>query len=163
MARPLRIEYEGAWYHVMNRGAGRRVTFPDGDAYQRFLDTLAETVDRFRIEVHAYCLMPNHYHLLLRTPFANLGRAMRHLDGVYTQRYNRVAGTDGPLFRGRYKAILVESDAYLLTVSRYIHRNPIDCLTPLTAELEGWRWSSYPEYIGARPSAPWIRGEGVKS
>jgi len=156
MARPLRIEYEGAWYHVMNRGAGRRVTFPDGGAYQLFLDTLAEAVDRFRIEVHAYCLMPNHYHLLLRTPFANLSRGMRHIDGVYTQRHNRALATDGPLLRGRYKAIVVESDAYLLTVSRYIHRNPVDCMTPLAAQIEDWRWSSYPEYVGARPPAPWI-------
>ena len=118
MSRPQRIIYEDAWYHVMNRGAGRRKIFNDRADREIFLETLGEACHQFCIEVHAYCLMGNHYHLLLKTPQANLSRAMRHINGVYTQRYNRSNKTDGSLFRGRYQAILVDSDAYLL------HLNP---------------------------------------
>jgi putative transposase len=156
MSRPLRIEYEGAWYHVMNRGRGRATTFPDERTYQVFLETVAEAQERFRLQVHAYCLMPNHYHLLVRTPLANLARGMRHIDGLYTQRHNRLVGTDGPLFRGRYKAILVDADAYLLAVSRYIHRNPIDGRRPLVGRLEDWSWSSYPAYVGSEKAPAWL-------
>lgn len=156
MSRPLRIEFEGAWYHVMNRGRGRQTTFPGERGYALFVDTLAEAAERFGVEVHAYCLMPNHYHLFVRTPRSNLARAMRHVDGIYTQRHNRLMQTDGPLFRGRYKAILVEADAYLLSVSRYIHRNPIDARCPLVERLQQWPWSSYPEYVGAREAPDWL-------
>ena len=90
-----------------------------------FLNLLSEIHRRYRVEIHCYCLMDNHYHLLIRTPLANLSRAMRHLDGIYTQRFNRQTRTDGPLFRGRYKSILVECDNYLLQLSRYIHLNPV--------------------------------------
>jgi len=103
MVRPLRIEFEGAWYHVMNRGAARRDVFVSDSQRERFLELLADLVERFGIETHAYCLMGNHYHLLLHTPFGNLGRGMRHLNGVYTQFFNRDQGRDGALFRGRYK------------------------------------------------------------
>ena len=118
MARPLRIEYPGAWYHVMNRGAGRKKIFNATPHYELFLTLLEEVSERFGAEIHAYCLMGNHYHLLLHTPEGNLQRSMRHLNGVYTQRYNRMRGTDGPLFRGRYKAIVVDADHYLLHLSR---------------------------------------------
>ena len=126
MTRPLRIEYEDAYYHVMNRGRGRQWVFPAADYYEDYLQCLSEANKRFGIEIHAYCLIGNHYHLLIKTPRGNLGRAMRHIDGVYTQRHNRRKRTDGPLFRGRYKAIVVDVSSYLLQVSRYIHRNPID-------------------------------------
>ena len=126
MARPLRIEYSGAWYHVMNRGAGHREIYSDDVSRRRFLMLLDDINERYDVEIHAWCLMSNHYHLLVCTPKPNLGRAMRHVDGVYAQWWNRHRGTDGPLFRGRYKAILVDSNSYLLQLSRYIHRNPLE-------------------------------------
>lgn len=156
MSRPLRIEFEGAWYHVMNRGKAQQRTFPGDSAYTAFLDTLAEASHRFRLAIHAYCLMPNHYHLLVQTPLGNLSRCMRHVDGLYTQRHNRLKRTDGPLFRGRYQAILVDADAYLLSVSRYIHRNPVDARRPLVHQLEDWPWSSYPAYINAVHAPGWL-------
>ena len=135
MSRPLRIEYEDAFYHVMNRGRGRENTFlSDGD-FKYFLYCIEQASLRFNIEVHSYCLMTNHYHLLIKTPDANLGRAMKHINGLYTQYFNRAHNTDGALFRGRYKAVLVDADNYLLHVSRYIHRNPIETNTPLVEEL----------------------------
>jgi len=89
----------------MNRGAGRKAIFDYAAHHALFLELLRDIVEMFKVEIHAYCLMDNHYHLLVKTPHANLGRAMRHLNGVYTQRHNRIANTDGPLFRGRYKAL----------------------------------------------------------
>jgi len=154
MARPLRIEYIGAWYHVMNRGTGRRRTFPDDALRREFLRLLGDLHDTYAVYCHAYCLMGNHYHLLVQTGRANLGRAMRHLDGVYTQRHNRHLKTDGPLFRGRYKAIVIERDRYLLRVSRYIHRNPL--AAGLCDQLVEYPWSSYPVYAGLRPAPPWL-------
>ena len=124
MSRALRIEYEGAWYHIMNRGAGKQIIFHNETHYNLFLKLLSEIHNRYRIEVHAYCLMNNHYHLLIRTPLANLSRAMRHINGVYSQRYNGLQKTDGPLFRGRFKSIIIDSENYLLRLSRYIHLNP---------------------------------------
>lgn len=154
MSRPQRIMYENAYYHVMNRGAGRRQIFHNRVDRGIFLQTIGEACHQFSIEVHAYCLMGNHYHLLIKTPQANLSRAMRHINGVYTQRYNRLNDTDGSLFRGRYKAILVDSDAYLLHLSKYIHLNPmsarlIDC-------LEQYEWSSYLAYIDKINPPTWL-------
>jgi REP element-mobilizing transposase RayT len=148
MPRPQRIEYENAFYHVMNRGRERHTIFHGDEYYQCFLDTIAQAQQRFKCIVHAYCLMGNHYHLLIETPNANLSRIMRHINGVYTQRYNRLKLIDGPLFRGRYKAILIDHEAYLLQLSRYIHRNPIETKVPLVEQLEDYPWSSYPAYVG---------------
>jgi len=106
MSRPLRIEYPGAWYHVMNRGRRADDIFTGRKDYQCFVDLLQETSEMWGIRIAAYCLMPNHYHLLIQTPQANLSRSMRHVNGVYTQRYNRRHGCDGQLFQGRYKAIV---------------------------------------------------------
>ena len=161
MARPLRIEFEGAWYHVMNRGAGQREIFASDEQRQGFLDLLGDARERFGVETHAFCLMGNHYHLLLHTPQANLSRAMRHIDGVYTQRYNRAVGSDGPLFRGRFRSIVVDADAYLLAVSRYIHRNP--AAAGLVAEPIDYPWSSYPAYVGRAAAPPWLERDVVWS
>ncbi len=154
MPRPIRIEYENASYHVMNRGAGYRDIFHDKKDFEAFLQTLEEAHKRFGIQVLCYCLMSNHYHLLLKTPEANLGRAMRHINGVYTQRYNRLHKTDGALFRGRYKAILVEEDSYQLQVSRYIHRNPAEA--QMVDQLEDYPWSSYPVYLKRKRVPVWL-------
>jgi len=159
MSRPLRIEYENAYYHVMNRGQARQKIFPAEEYSQAFLATLAEAHERFGLQIHAYCLMSNHYHLLVKTPEGNLQRAMRHVGGVYTQRYNRLKKTDGPLFKGRYKAILVDSDSYLLQLSKYIHRNPVDAGT--VRRLQDYPWSSYPSYIGKRAPEPWLYRQEV--
>lgn len=154
MPRPLRIEYEDAWYHVMNRGANHQLIFYNNNHRDIFLSLLCQIKDKFHVETHAYCLMDNHYHLLLHTPIANLGRSIRHLDGVYTQHINRIEKRDGPLFRGRYKAILVEQDSYLLAVSRYIHLNPVSaniCQLPTD-----YPWSSCQDYMGMRTKPSWL-------
>ena len=159
MTRPLRIEFEGAWYHVMNRGANRQAVFASERDRLAFLALLGEVSEIFAVEVHVFCLMGNHYHLLLHTPRGNLGRAMRHLNGVYTQRHNHAAGRDGPLFRGRYRAILLDADAWLMQVSRYVHRNPLE--TRLVARLDRYRWSSYRAYIGETPAPDWLCTETI--
>jgi putative transposase len=148
-------------YHVMNRGRARHTIFHNRDYYEAFLETLKEVVERFDAVIHAYCLMGNHYHLLVETPKANLSRIMRHVNGVYTQRYNRMRKTDGPLFRGRYKSILVDEDAYLLQLSRYIHRNPIDMKRPVTRRLEDSPWSSYCAYLNLTPCPVWLSREKI--
>ena len=155
MSRPLRIEYPNAWYQVMNRGAGYRNIFCNDNHRMLFLDLLSQISKMFRVEIHGFCLMDNHYHLLIHTPEGNLQRAMRHLNGVYTQRYNRLEATDGALFRGRYKAILIEPDAYLLNVSRYIHLNPV--AAGLTSLAGDYQWSSYRSYIGVAPTPQWLQ------
>ncbi len=159
MPRPLRMEYENAYYHVMNRGAGRRTIFHGDEYYEAFLQVLDEAHRRFGIQIHSYCLMNNHYHLLVKTPEGNLGRAMRHINGVYTQRHNRLRKIDGPLFRGRYKAILVEEDSYQLQLSRYIHRNPLEAKS--VESLESYRWSSYPVYLGEKLAPEWLYQDEV--
>ena len=156
MPRPPRIEFDHAFYHVMNRGRGRCAIFHGDSYYQSFLDTVGEACERFGCVIHAYCLLGNHYHLLIETPKANLSRVMRHINGVYTQRYNRLKKTDGPLFRGRFKSILVDQDSYLLQLSRYIHRNPIDMKQPLVTQLADYQWSSYPAYAGVAEPLPWL-------
>src|SRR3989339_976757 len=125
MARPLRIEYEGAWYHVINRGQTRRNIVRTDEDRKLFLKLLGDTQQTYGIEIHAFSLMDNHYHLLVHTPKAGLSRAMRHLNGVYTLKINQIWNTDGPIFKGRYNARLVDSEEYLLELIRYIHLNPV--------------------------------------
>lgn len=122
---------------------------------------MAEASVQFGLQILAYCLMGNHYHLLVRTPRGNLSRCMRHINGIYTQRYNKLLKTDGALFRGRYKAILVDADNYLLEVSRYIHRNPIACTKPKVKKLQDYKLSSYPAYINQIKAPQWLNRDFV--
>jgi len=154
MSRPIRIEYEDACYHVMNRGRARQKIFHDAHYFEAFLTCLAEAHQRFGLQILSYCLMDNHYHLLVKTPEANLGRAMRHINGVYTQRYNRLKKTDGSLFRGRYKAICVEEDSYQLQLSRYIHQNPLEAR--MVKKIEDYPWSSYRYFVTQSIPPEWL-------
>ena len=152
MARPLRIEFPGAVYHVTSRGNAKQAIFIDDGDRGRFLDVLSMVVERFHWVCHAYCLMENHYHLLIETPSGNLSRGMRELNGVYTQGFNQRYRRVGHLFQGRYKAILVEKNNHLLSLCRYVVLNPVR--VGLIKRPEQWRWSNYKATIGLmkRPS-----------
>jgi putative transposase len=141
MARPLRIEYPGAVYHVTSRGNARQDVFLDDEDRLKFLEVLRQVVDRFNWLCHAYCLMPNHYHLLIETIDPTLSRGMRQLNGVYTQAFNRRHTRVGHVFQGRFKAILVEKEVYLLELSRYVVLNPVRA--HIARAARDWRWSSY--------------------
>jgi REP element-mobilizing transposase RayT len=121
---------------------------------QSFLDLLGDMVRLWKVEIFAYCLLDNHYHLLLSTPAGGLSRAMRHLDGIYTQKFNRVHHRDGPLFRGRYKAILIDAEEYFLSVVRYIHRNPLEA--GVVSDMDRYRWSSHWGYLNKRQCPDWL-------
>ena len=125
MARPLRIEFDGAFYHVTSRGNTRDIIYFEANDYLLFLDILGEVCKRFNWLIHCYCLMPNHYHILVETPEGNLSLGMRHLNGVYTQRINRRYGRCGHLFQGRFKGILVDTEVYYKTLVRYVMQNPL--------------------------------------
>lgn len=154
MSRPLRIEYPGAWYHVMNRGRRGEEIYTERNDHRVFIEVLKESAEFFNIKIAAYCLMPNHYHLLLHTPDGNLSRCMRQINGIYTQRFNRVHKYDGPLFRGRYKSILVDADSYLLELLRYIHKNPLRA--GLSNHLQDYEWSSHHGYISDAKRWEWL-------
>jgi len=161
MTRPLRIEYPGAWYHVMNRGRRAEKVFHDRNDYQAFVDLLEESSEMWNIRVAAYCLMTNHYHILVQTPDANISRSMRHINGVYTQRFNKRHRCDGQLFRGRYKSILVSGDSYLLQLVRYIHRNPVKA--SITRKLDDYPWSSHRGYMSVTKKWEWLHTEFILS
>ena len=154
MSRPLRIEFPNAWYHVMNRGRRAENIFIDQNDFKAFLDLLKETADTWNIKVAAYCLISNHYHILLQTPEANISRSMRHLNGVYTQRFNRRHKVDGPLFKGRYKSIVVGADQYLLQLVRYIHKNPVKA--GLVEKPDQYTWSSHKGYLSVARKWDWL-------
>ena len=156
MPRPLRLEYEGAFHHVMNRGRNRQPIFHERDYFEVFLEMLKEASERYDAIIHAYCLMTNHYHLLIETPKANLSQIMQHINGKYTQWHNRKHAKDGTLFRGRYKSVLVDEDSYLLQLTRYIHRNPLEVKRKMIEQLEDHQWSSYPAFIGKVKAPPWL-------
>jgi len=154
MARPLRIELSGGLYHVTSRGDGREhIYFSDADR-QAWLALFGRVCERFNWRCHAYCLMSNHYHVVVETPEANLAQGMRQLNGVYTQYVNRTHGRVGHVFQGRYKSILVEKDNYLLELARYVVLNPLRAA--IVDTLDDWRWSSYPAMIGRIPSPSWL-------
>ncbi|MDB4303544.1 transposase, partial [Desulfosarcina sp.] len=153
--------YPNAWYHVMNRGRRGEQVFKSKDDYECFIAILHEALELFALRVSAYCLMQNHYHLLVQTPDANLDRCMRHINGVYTQRYNSAHGLDGPLFRGRYKAIVVGEDSYLLQLVRYIHRNPVRA--GIVEKPEQYRWSSHKGYLSSAKKWNWLHKKLILS
>ena len=159
MARPLRIEFPDAWYHVMNRGRRHEEIFLDFRDYQAFIDLLKAVSEMFNAQIAAYALMPNHYHLLLRTPEGNINRIMRHVGGVYTQTFNRRHDHDGQLFRGRYKAILVDEDEYLLGLVRYIHHNPLKA--GIVTTLKNYEWTSHKGYLSDDDAWAWLYREPV--
>ena len=154
MARPLRIEFAGALYHITSRGDRREDIYFDDEDRENWLNTLAQVCDRFNWVVHAYCQMSNHYHLVVETVDGNLSRGMRQLNGEYTQQINRRYGLSGHLFQGRYKSILVQKEAYLLELSRYVVLNPVRA--GMVKQPEGWVWSSYPSHRGLAPCPEWL-------
>ena len=160
MARPLREDFPGAWHHVMHRAARRKVIFRTGADHTLFLDLLGAVAQRYNLEIHGYALMPNHYHLLIRSVDGTLSRAMRHLNGVFTQRLNAANGWDGPLFRGRFTSRPVSDDGQLVYVLSYIHLNPLKAnfVTRLDSDEA---WTSHRAYVGKETPCEWLRSDRI--
>jgi REP element-mobilizing transposase RayT/predicted XRE-type DNA-binding protein len=154
MARALRITFPGAFYHVTSRGNERKAVFKNKRDREKFLEYLESASQRYEALIHAYCLMDNHYHLLLETPSGNLPQIMRHINGAYTTYFNVKRDRSGHLFQGRYKAILVDIDEYAKELSRYIHLNPVRA--KIVETPEEYEWSSYKHYIGIQKPANWL-------
>jgi len=161
MARAWRIEYEGALYHVLSRGNEQRPIVIDDADRKLFLDTVAQMAERFEVDIFAYVLMDNHYHLLFRTRRANLSKSMQWFGATYTNRFNMKHNRSGHLFQGRFKNMLVENDAYLLQLSYYIHRNPLRA--KMVKRLASYRWSSYRAYAYGRPIPKWLNTDMILS
>ncbi len=162
MARPLRIEYDGAVYHVTSRGNEKKTIYQDDTDRRMFLDILHKANKRYNWLCHAYCLMTNHYHLLIETPDGNLSKGMRQINGVYTQGFNRRHKRSGHLFQGRYKSILIQKESHLLEVCRYVVLNPVRA--KMTEAPEEWIWGSYRSTAGVDKPHPclttdWILGQ----
>ncbi|MFH0802672.1 MAG: transposase [bacterium] len=157
MARPLRIEYPGAFYHIISRGNEQKSVFRDDKDRETFLKFLQTSHDRYQSEIILYCLMDNHYHLMLETPQGNLSEIMHHINAGYTGYFNRRHNRAGHLFQGRYKAILVERESYGLELSRYIHLNPVRF--GIIKRPEDYGWSSYRVYIGAEKKPDFLKSE----
>ena len=154
MARPLRLEFPGAFYHVFARGNEKRTIFSDDADFSVFLRLLGLAHQRFGFILHAYALMPNHYHLLLKTPQAGLSRGLHLINGLYGQHFNRRHRRVGHLFQGRFKALLVDENAYWMILSRYIHQNPVRA--GLASRPWEYRWSSCPAFLGMGPAPAWL-------
>ncbi|WP_247682600.1 transposase [Pseudoalteromonas sp. MMG013] len=154
MARPLRLEFAGALYHVTSRGNERKPIYLEPADFDLFLAQLERVCERFNWYIHAYCLMTNHYHLLVETLEANISAGMRQLNGVYTQSFNRAHCRVGHLFQGRFKSILVDKDEYLLELNRYIVLNPIRA--NMVETLEQWPWSSWHCVMGLSDAPNWL-------
>jgi putative transposase len=159
MARPLRIEYPGAFYHVTSRGNEQKDIFKSQKDREKFLSYLESAVVRYGATIHAWCLMSNHYHLLMETPAGNLSQIMRHINGAYTTYFNLKRKRAGHLFQGRYKAILVEADEYATELSRYIHLNPVKA--GIVAKPDDYQWSSYRIYIGQSEAPDWLKTDFI--
>ena len=161
MARPLRIEFEGALYHVMARGNARSEIFIDDEDREVFLDNLGRVCGRFEWRAWAWCLMGNHYHLLIETVEPTLSKGMREINGVYTQAFNRRHGRSGHVLQGRFKAPLVDKDNYLLELSRYVVLNPVRA--GMVESAADWRWSSYRATMGKAAIPRWLAVEQTLS
>ena len=159
MSRPLRVEFPGAVYHVTSRGDRREPIYRDDEDRTTHLAVIAQAMDRFDAQVLAYCQRGNHSPLVLHTRQANLSRLMRHVNGVYTQAFNRRHALAGHLFQGRFKAILVDRDAYLLALCRYVERNPV--AAGIVAAADDWRWSSYRAHVRTVATPPWLDSDGL--
>lgn len=159
MARPLRLELSGGIYHVTSRGDGREDIYLSDADREAWLEVFGQVCERFNWVCHAWCQMTNHYHILIETPEANLAQGMRQLNGVYTQRFNRAHGRVGHVFQGRYKAILVERDSYLLELARYVVLNPLRA--KMVKRLETWPWSSFPATCGQADSPAWLQTDWI--
>ena len=162
MARPLRIEYDGAVYHVTSRGNARKPIYKDDEDREAFLYALQRVNKKYNWLCHTYCLMNNHYHLVIETPDGNLSKGMRQLNGMYTQIYNRRHHRVGHIFQGRYKAILIEKESHLLEVCRYVVLNPVRAKAVEKPEI--WQWSSYRGTLGMERPHPclttdWVLGQ----
>lgn len=161
MARPLRIELAGGLYHVTSRGDRREGIFVDDADRAAWLELFAHVCRRFNWVCHAWCLMGNHYHIVVETAEANLARGMRHLNGVYTQRFNRRHEHVGHVFQGRYKAIFVEKESYLLELARYVVLNPVRA--GVAKDVAEWRWSSYAAMTGKQAAPEWLQTDWILS
>ena len=159
MARPLRIEYSGSVYHITSRGNARQDIFDDDPDRNLFLDTLAKVINRYNWLCHAYCLMDNHYHLVIETPEGNLSEGMRQLNGIYTQAYNWRHRSVGHIFQGRYKAILIQKESHLLEVCRYVILNPVRA--HMVEQPGRWKWSSYRATAGNGKIPFWLSVDWV--
>jgi REP element-mobilizing transposase RayT len=161
MARTWRIEYKGALYHVLSRGNDGQDIVADDDDRKHFLDTVSEMGERFEIDIFAYVLMDNHYHLLFRTNRANLCRSMQWFGATYTKRFNLRHNRRGHLFQGRFKSMLVQNDTYLLQLSYYIHRNPLRA--GMVRRVVDYKWSSFRAYAYGRKHPNWLNTNVVLS
>jgi len=159
MSRSLRIEYPGAFYHVTARGNERKTIFKATEHYEKFIGYLESATERYGAKVHCFCLMPNHYHLLLGTPRGNLHTILHHLNTSYTNYFNAKTRRAGHLFQGRYHAILVEKDRYALELSRYIHLNPVRA--HLVSDPSRYHWSSCSVYVGSGKEWEWLESEFI--
>lgn len=159
MARPFRIEYEGGYYHVTSRGNEQKDIFNSDRDREKFLGYLESATERYSAVIHTYCLMDNHYHLLIQTPAGNLSQIMHHINGAYTTYYNIKRKRSGHLFQGRYKAILIDANAYAQELSCYIHLNPVRA--GMVAKPDQYKWSSYLPYIRANCKPEWLCTEFI--
>jgi len=159
MARPLRIQYPGAFYHITSRGNEQKEIFKSERDREKFLLYLETATERYQAAIHAYCLMNNHYHLLMETPGGNLSDIMRHINGAYTTYFNFKRDRSGHLMQGRYKAILIEADEYAKELSRYIHLNPVRA--GAITRPQDYPWSSYRYYNGDKKGPEWLKMEFI--
>lgn len=154
MARPLRIEYPGAFYHVMNRGNSGAAIFQNKRDREKLLEYFGKAVTRYGIKIHTYCLMITHYHLLIETPYPNLSQAIKWINASYAAYHHRKWNRSGHLFQGRYKALLIDADEYLTHLSRYIHLNPVRA--GMVDHCKDYPWSSYPVFGGYGKPPEWL-------